>query len=181
MNEQQNETKEHEQSHETQTPTEREIKLKNYKIYQNYDGKIQFVKEGFCWPAFFFTGIWALVKKLWIIAAILIGITLVLNGVFYLINHSGLMIECSKKYYGSYDYNSWKFTCEYNETKFFFLSFAVFVISLAYRFVIGKFANLWREQDLLKRGYEQVDVITAQTLEMAQGLYKKKLDERKSE
>ncbi len=31
----------------------------------------QFVREGFNWPAFFFTWIWALVCGLWIVAAIL--------------------------------------------------------------------------------------------------------------
>lgn len=41
------------------------------------------VKEGFCWPAFFFGALWALAKGLWLVALLLIavwlGLTLALD------------------------------------------------------------------------------------------------------
>jgi hypothetical protein len=42
----------------------------------------QLVKEGFSWPAFFLGFVWALSNKLWIVAASLVAITLVLGVVF---------------------------------------------------------------------------------------------------
>ena len=36
------------------------------------------VKEGFCWPAFFFGVVWALVKGLWLAALVLAGVSVAL-------------------------------------------------------------------------------------------------------
>lgn len=38
------------------------------------DRDIQLVKEGFSWPAFFFTVIWALWSRLWLVAAIFLAV-----------------------------------------------------------------------------------------------------------
>jgi hypothetical protein len=46
----------------------------------------EFVREGFNWPAFFFTGIWALVCGLWIVAAILLAGDLGLALLFELVD-----------------------------------------------------------------------------------------------
>ena len=39
--------------------------MKQYKIFKHPLGKIEAVKQGWSWPAFFFNWIWALVKKMW--------------------------------------------------------------------------------------------------------------------
>ena len=44
---------------------------------QRLDRDVVLVKEGFCWPAFFFTGLWALATRLWLVALGLIGLELV--------------------------------------------------------------------------------------------------------
>ena len=38
--------------------------MKNFKIYENESGTIVSIKDGWSWPAFFFTVIWCFVKKL---------------------------------------------------------------------------------------------------------------------
>ena len=40
--------------------------MRKYKVYFSPQGDAQAVKEGWSWPGFFFTFIWALVKKLWL-------------------------------------------------------------------------------------------------------------------
>ena len=37
--------------------------MKTYKIFKNPTGQYEAVKQGWSWPAFFFGGIWACVKK----------------------------------------------------------------------------------------------------------------------
>ena len=39
--------------------------MKTYKIFKNPTGQYEAVKQGWSWPAFFFGGIWACVKKIW--------------------------------------------------------------------------------------------------------------------
>jgi hypothetical protein len=39
-----------------------------YAIVAHPDGRVRAVKQGFCWPAFFFTGIWAFIKGLPVLA-----------------------------------------------------------------------------------------------------------------
>lgn len=39
--------------------------MKQYKIYANPQGTYEAVKQGWSWPAFFFSFIWAMVKKMW--------------------------------------------------------------------------------------------------------------------
>lgn len=41
------------------------------------------VKEGFCWPAFFFTFVWALWHRLWLLAVLLLAGHLVLDAAVY--------------------------------------------------------------------------------------------------
>jgi len=45
--------------------------MKQFDVYKNSAGEYQAVKHGYCWPAFFFTWIWALASKLWDKAATL--------------------------------------------------------------------------------------------------------------
>lgn len=39
--------------------------MKHYKIYEHPAGRIEAVKLGWSWPAFFFAPTWALFKKMW--------------------------------------------------------------------------------------------------------------------
>lgn len=55
--------------------------MKFYKIYKHPSGKLEAVKVGWSWPAFFFNFIWALIKKLWLVAFALIILHIVLGGI----------------------------------------------------------------------------------------------------
>lgn len=55
--------------------------MKEFKIYQHPTGKQEAVKQGWSWPGFFFGPIWALVKKLWGLGAVLLVIVLLLSAV----------------------------------------------------------------------------------------------------
>ncbi len=46
--------------------------MKHYDILKNSAGSIRAIKQGWSWPAFFFTGLWALAKQLWGIFALVI-------------------------------------------------------------------------------------------------------------
>jgi hypothetical protein len=42
--------------------------MKEYKVVEHPIGKIEPVKQGWSWPAFFFNWVWALIKRMWGIA-----------------------------------------------------------------------------------------------------------------
>ena len=44
-----------------------DARMKQYKIFENSEGEIEAVKQGWSWPAFFFTSIWALVKRMYLL------------------------------------------------------------------------------------------------------------------
>lgn len=46
--------------------------MKMFNVYKHPVNGYQAVKQGFCWPAFFFGGVWALVSKMWGIAGLII-------------------------------------------------------------------------------------------------------------
>ena len=49
------------------------------------------VKQGFSWPGFFFTWIWAFVKRLWIHGTILLIITIVISSFAFDVTKSALI------------------------------------------------------------------------------------------
>lgn len=53
--------------------------MKDFAIYENPQGSQQAVKRGWSWPAFFFSWIWALTKKLWLKAGIMFLATFILG------------------------------------------------------------------------------------------------------
>jgi hypothetical protein len=51
--------------------------MKTYKIFSNPQGNHKAIKQGWSWPGFFFTAIWAAFKRMWWLAIgtfLLIGI-----------------------------------------------------------------------------------------------------------
>lgn len=53
--------------------------MKTFKVYKHEFYGYEAVKQGFSWPALFFGFIWAMVKKLWKISAILFLAFVLLN------------------------------------------------------------------------------------------------------
>lgn len=146
--------------------TEQDPGLKTYKVFKNYDGNVYFVKQGFCWPAFFIPPLWALIKKVWNVGFILLGINILMYFFSWLINQSSFF-KCGYSY------------CDYRELHYDYIlaSFFLFAVNIIIRIVVALDFNKWYEKNLLKRGYEQVDSISGQSLEMIKSIYKRKQDE----
>ena len=52
--------------------------MKEYKVFEHPDGKVDVVKQGWSWPAFVFTFFWLLVKRMWVIAGIIFASFLII-------------------------------------------------------------------------------------------------------
>ncbi|MEN6330869.1 MAG: DUF2628 domain-containing protein [Smithella sp.] len=110
--------------------------MKQYKVFKHPSGAIEAVKQGWSWPAFFFSFIWAMVKKMWalgvgffaafFILGIILGIILGLAGVKE--NAANGLIN---------------------------------IAAIIANSVFGVNGNAWREKNLLSRGFEFRDTVTA--------------------
>jgi hypothetical protein len=105
--------------------------MKQYKVFKHPSGMNEAVKQGWSWPAFFFNWIWAMVKKMW---AIGVG---VLIGLFAL----GIILAVA----GVEDA----------------AALIINIVALGINIAFGVKGNSWREKNLVSRGFEQVDTVTA--------------------
>lgn len=115
--------------------------MKQYKIFRNASGQVEAVKQGWSWPAFFFSVIWAIAKRLWIIAIWAILIVMAI----------GTFLSLNVGYEYSYEITN--------------------IISLLVYVVFGVYGNRWREKHLLTRGFKHVDTLTAANPAGAVALY----------
>lgn len=117
--------------------------MKTFNVYKHPAQGIEAVKVGFSWPAFFFTFIWMLVKKLWGLAGAYFAAVFVLQLIEVVTVQSG----------------------EGGAQALVFLILAVGYFSLL--LVPGFKGNKWREENLSKRGYEQLTTVQAETPDAA--------------
>ncbi len=113
--------------------------METFHVFKHPVEGFQAVKEGFSWPAFWFTGIWAFVKEMWGLCLIIIGIIFImifLKEVFSQVGSEdgALLMNLS------------------------ILGFSVF---------IGVKGNEWRRNNLRKRGFEQKEIVLAETSDAA--------------
>lgn len=118
--------------------------MKKYTMFEYPTGKIEAVKQGWSWPGFFFTIIWAFFKRMWMLGGILVFAEFVLP---YLIGAK------EGEFLGN------------------LIEFILWLVNLIMPFVFGANGNHWREQNLLRRGYECRVAVTAATAEGATALY----------
>ncbi|MBO1109425.1 DUF2628 domain-containing protein [Plesiomonas shigelloides] len=121
--------------------------MKQYKIFRNASGQVEAVKQGWSWPAFFFSVIWAIAKRLWIIAIWAILIVMAI----------GTFLSLNVDYEYSYQITN--------------------IISLLVYVVFGVYGNRWREKHLLTRGFKHVETLTAANPAGAVALYSKATSE----
>lgn len=117
--------------------------MKQYKIFRNASGQVEAVKQGWSWPAFFFSVIWAIAKRLWIIAIWAILIVMAI----------GTFLSLNVGYEYSYEITN--------------------IISLLVYVVFGVYGNRWREKHLLTHGFKHIDTLTAANPADAVALYSK--------
>ena len=117
--------------------------MKQFKIYVNPQGYYEAVKQGWSWPAFFFSFIWAMVKKMWGL-----GVSVFIG--FFVF---GFIVGVSESGAGG--------------------DALINIVSIIANIIFGINGNKWRENNLSKRGYEYKDTVTAANTEAAVALYVK--------
>lgn len=115
--------------------------MRTFDVYQHPNLGYQAVKQGFAWPAFFFTVIWALIKRLWKIALILFGVMFFLTFIETIFEQGG---------------------SEEGVLVMLFLQIVFFVF-------VGAKGNDWRRKNLENRGFKHVRVVQAKNVDAAIG------------
>lgn len=111
--------------------------MKKFKVFQHPSGKTVTVKQGWSWPAFFFSFIWALFNRMW-------GLGLsVLIGCFGL----GIIIGLSGGGSGG--------------------DAILNIIAIVINIVFGINGNSWREKKLAMRGFECIETVNANNADIA--------------
>ena len=116
--------------------------MKQFKVFENPQGQFEAVKQGWSWPGFCFGFIWALVKKMWVLGAVIFAIFFGLGVLEEIMGQSGKVIDLFSTILG-------------------------LIVSL----VFGAKGNSMREENLISRGYELADTVSAANTEGAIALH----------
>ena len=117
--------------------------MKQYKLFKHPSGTIEAVKQGWSWPGFFFSFIWAMIKKMWGL-----GVGLLIGCIVL-----GLIVGAAGGGSGGDALTN--------------------IIAIIINIILGVNGNSWREKNLASRGFEQVDTVTAANPEGAIALHLK--------
>ena len=116
--------------------------MKKFKVFKNAVGDIQAIKQGWCWPAFFFDIFWAMVSNLWgILGVLLIAFVAMIffMGRFGIAQNGEALIS---------------------------------IASIVVKIVFGVNGNKWREGKLLAKDFELMQIVMATSKGMAVTLSK---------
>lgn len=112
--------------------------MNDYKIFKSSSDSYEAVKQGWSWPAFFFDILWALIKQLWGVAAIIFVVTLLIV-IFLTPSLQGLP----------------------DDQVINTMNNISFIIGTPLRIILGIFGNKLREQNLIKKNYVLVGNIAS--------------------
>ena len=115
--------------------------MKTFDVYKHPTQGYQAVKQGFGWPAFFFTVIWAFVKKMW-------GLGFAFLGVIFLLTIVETVFEQEGSQGGV---------------------LIMLLAQLVFYIMVGVKGNDWRRGNLVKRGFEKLNTVEAETPDAAIG------------
>lgn len=118
--------------------------MHNYKIFKDPLGVYEAVKQGWSWPAFFFSTIWAFIKRIW-----WLGFGLVLLS-FLLPSLIAANLQDMPQ-----------------EQAIAIINMIGSIITMIIGIILGLYGNLLREKNLLSRGYNYVTTVSAETPERA--------------
>lgn len=118
--------------------------MKTFKVFRHPTLGYQAVKIGFSCPGFFFSMIWAFVKKLW-------GHGLAIIGVFIILTLIEKAFESEK----SLDPDAG--------------TLLMILFQLGVYIFVGIKGNEWRESNLQRRGFEFIDTVHTDTPDAAIG------------
>ncbi len=120
--------------------------MKQYRIFRHPVGTVEAIKQGWSWPAFFFNFIWAFVKKLWKLGVTVLVLAFAIGIVLDAIAEPPIAENLSN------------------------------IVGILISLLFGFRGNIWREQNLLARGFEHVDSLRAPNPESAIAAYLKPSD-----
>ena len=130
--------------------------MHHFNIYtqteKRTEKQIEAVKLGWSWPGFFFGGYWALVKKLWRIAAGLLFVQVVGDALYIVAEE---MIEEGNVYGGAG------------------VGLVAFLVVIGSLVLAGAKGNDWRASRLERRGYKSQDIISAENAKKAVAVFEK--------
>ncbi len=118
--------------------------MREFRVYQHPTHAYQPVKVGFSWPAFFFSAIWMLVKKLWGLAGLWFALYLLLS----------LMEAVTDEAQSEPGFQA---------IMYLLLAGSNFALAL----IPGFKGNTWRCQNLERRGYKLTRKVHAETPDAA--------------
>lgn len=113
--------------------------MKTFDVYQHSVLGCQVVKQGFAWPAFFFTVIWAFIKKMW-------GLGFAFFGVIFLLSLAQSIFEQEGSEGGV---------------------LIITLLQLAFFIFVGYKGNNWRRKNLKDRGFKHLCTVQAKNFDAA--------------
>jgi hypothetical protein len=113
--------------------------MKHYKVFRDQSGAQEAVKQGWSWPAFLFTWVWAFVKRLYALGACVLGGSLV-----------WAIIELSAARLGGQEGAGP-------------LESITHLGGIIIGILFGIHGNSWREKNLLARGYKLQGTVAAES------------------
>lgn len=126
--------------------------MKQYQIYVSPHGQREAIKQGWSWPAFFFGGIWALVKQMWGIGFGMLALALLEFAI-----RGAIAAEVGRGAAALF-------------------SDVVSLVWIAVPFVFGIYGNKWRTKNVKSRGFENQGMVTARNPEAAIDVWIEKED-----
>ena len=115
--------------------------MKTFDVYKHPIHGLQAVKRGFGWPAFLFTVIWAFVKKMWELGAALLAAFIILAIIETFYEPKGYSVG----------------------------ALIILLAQLSIYIIVGIKGNEWRGNHLLKRGFEHIQTVQAESPDAAIG------------
>jgi hypothetical protein len=119
--------------------------MHEYAIYENQFEQTEAVKQGWSWPAFFFSWIWALVKKMNKIAVVTLACIIIWS---FAVGITVALFQSTYSHAASH---------ELDPTVKLVVNLGWFVIQVFF----GEKGNIWRENHLISRGYELKTTVRA--------------------
>jgi len=126
--------------------------MTKFNVYKHPVLGHEVVKNGYSWTGFFFTWIWSFINKLWGTGIILLIVIIPVNS-----------------------FTFWLLEQSVNEMTIMFSLFS-FIPNM----IVGGQGNSWKDKSLLKRGYELVDSVEANSHDDALAKYAKLHQENNS-
>jgi hypothetical protein len=125
----------------------RKNNMNHYSIFKNSSGAVEAVKEGWSWPAFFFTAFWAIAKKMWLIGiGTIVGLVVVLMIYGAALNAAAGAGLLDRLGLGG------------------IIALVVMpqiAVPLILGTIFGKAGNSWREKNLVSRAYTKLATVKA--------------------